>query len=159
MNFDVDHEGRSGWTSGEILNGLGDWLNQTGPADSDNDGVDDLYDLCPNTVAFGYVDVDGCLIDEDGDGVDDFKDDCLGTTSGATVDENGCPVAVDEPRSFFESLSSGDRGAVGRRLQHRQPALCVRVCVEVFSTVWQQSWEQPRSRSAIIATTSLRRFS
>ena len=33
MNFDVDHEGRSGWTSGEILNGLGDWLNQTGSAD------------------------------------------------------------------------------------------------------------------------------
>ena len=33
MNFDVDHEGRSGWTSGEILNGLGGWLNQTGSAD------------------------------------------------------------------------------------------------------------------------------
>ncbi|MDA9150967.1 GDSL-type esterase/lipase family protein [bacterium] len=33
MNFDVDHEGRSGWTSGEILNGLGDWLNQAGSAD------------------------------------------------------------------------------------------------------------------------------
>ena len=86
--------------------------NQTGPVDSDNDGVDDLYDLCPETVAFGYVDLDGCLIDEDGDGVDDFKDDCLGTTSGATVDENGCAVAVDEPRSFFESFSSGEQGAV-----------------------------------------------
>ena len=33
MNFDVDHEGRSGWTSGEILNGLSGWLNQTGSAD------------------------------------------------------------------------------------------------------------------------------
>ena len=33
MNFDLDHEGRGGWTSGEILNGLGDWLNQTGSAD------------------------------------------------------------------------------------------------------------------------------
>ena len=32
-NFDIDHEGRTGWTSGEILNGLGDWLNQTGSAD------------------------------------------------------------------------------------------------------------------------------
>ncbi|MFL2949232.1 MAG: hypothetical protein ACJZ40_02465, partial [Candidatus Poseidoniaceae archaeon] len=86
--------------------------NQTGPADSDNDGVDDLYDLCPNTVAFGYVDVDGCLIDEDGDGVDDFRDDCLGTAAGTTVDADGCPVQNDAPRSFFESLSSGDRGAV-----------------------------------------------
>ena len=33
MNFDVDHEGRSGWTSGEILNGLGEWINQIGSAD------------------------------------------------------------------------------------------------------------------------------
>lgn len=33
MNFDLDHEGRGGWTSGEILNGLDDWLNQTGSAD------------------------------------------------------------------------------------------------------------------------------
>ena len=86
--------------------------NQTGPMDSDNDGVDDLYDICPETVAFGIVDLDGCLIDEDGDGIDDFKDDCLGTTPGATIDANGCAVNVDEPRSFFESLSSGERGAV-----------------------------------------------
>ena len=28
--FDIDHEGRGGWTSGEILNGLDDWLAQTG---------------------------------------------------------------------------------------------------------------------------------
>ena len=86
--------------------------NQTEPMDSDNDGIDDLYDICPETVAFGIVDLDGCLIDEDGDGIDDFKDDCLGTTSGATVDANGCAETVDEPRSFFESFSSGDRGAV-----------------------------------------------
>ena len=33
MNFALDHEGRGGWTSGEILNWLGDWLNQTGSAD------------------------------------------------------------------------------------------------------------------------------
>ena len=28
-----------------------------------------MYDICPETVAFGIVDIDGCLIDEDGDGV------------------------------------------------------------------------------------------
>ena len=27
-NFDVDHEGRGGWTSGDILDGLNDWLEQ-----------------------------------------------------------------------------------------------------------------------------------
>ncbi len=101
--YDEDVGNNSGTPSNET--------NQTGPVDSDNDGVDDLYDICPETVAFGIVDIDGCLIDEDGDGVDDFKDDCLGTTSGATVDANGCAVTVDEPRSFFESFSSGERGA------------------------------------------------
>ncbi|MEM7551275.1 MAG: GDSL-type esterase/lipase family protein [Bacteroidota bacterium] len=32
-NFDIDHEGRGGWTSGRILNGLNGWLNQTGSPD------------------------------------------------------------------------------------------------------------------------------
>ena len=32
-NFDQDHEGRGGWTSGEILNGLDNWLYETGSAD------------------------------------------------------------------------------------------------------------------------------
>ncbi|MDX2301624.1 MAG: hypothetical protein NW226_02435 [Microscillaceae bacterium] len=32
-NFDIDHEGRGGWTSGEILEGLNDWLNKTGSPD------------------------------------------------------------------------------------------------------------------------------
>ena len=29
-NFDIDHEGRGGWTSGQILNGLNGWLSETG---------------------------------------------------------------------------------------------------------------------------------
>ncbi|MFK7796992.1 MAG: hypothetical protein AB8E82_06030, partial [Aureispira sp.] len=33
MSFDIDHDGRSGWTSGQILNGLNGWLNQTGSPD------------------------------------------------------------------------------------------------------------------------------
>ncbi|MEN8927453.1 MAG: GDSL-type esterase/lipase family protein [Flavobacteriales bacterium] len=33
MSFDIDHEGRSGWTSGQILSGLNGWLNQTGSPD------------------------------------------------------------------------------------------------------------------------------
>jgi lysophospholipase L1-like esterase len=32
-NFDVDHEGRGGWTSGQILDGLNAWLNETGAPD------------------------------------------------------------------------------------------------------------------------------
>ncbi len=33
MSFDIDHEGRSGWTSGQILSRLNGWLNQTGAPD------------------------------------------------------------------------------------------------------------------------------
>ena len=32
-NFDINHEGRGGWTSGEILSGLNGWLSQTGSPD------------------------------------------------------------------------------------------------------------------------------
>lgn len=32
-NFDIDHEGRGGWTSGQILDGLNDWLTEVGTPD------------------------------------------------------------------------------------------------------------------------------
>lgn len=32
-DFDVDHEGRGGWTSGQIASGLEDWLDETGSPD------------------------------------------------------------------------------------------------------------------------------
>lgn len=31
--FDIDHEGRGGWTSGQILEGLNSWLSETGSPD------------------------------------------------------------------------------------------------------------------------------
>ena len=33
LNFDIDHEGRGGWTSGDMLEGLEGWLEQTGSPD------------------------------------------------------------------------------------------------------------------------------
>ena len=33
INFDMDHEGRGGFTSGQILNGIEGWLNQAGAPD------------------------------------------------------------------------------------------------------------------------------
>lgn len=32
-SFDVDHEGRGGWTSGQILQGIEGWINQSGAPD------------------------------------------------------------------------------------------------------------------------------
>ncbi len=31
--FDINHEGRGGWTSGQLLDGISEWLGQTGPPD------------------------------------------------------------------------------------------------------------------------------
>lgn len=33
LSFDNDHEGRGGWTSGQILNGLDDWVSRAGVPD------------------------------------------------------------------------------------------------------------------------------
>ncbi|SMO68162.1 SGNH/GDSL hydrolase family protein [Gracilimonas mengyeensis] len=50
LEFDTDHEGRSGWTSGQILDRVEDWLEVTGSPDivlfsspGGNDALDGLY--------------------------------------------------------------------------------------------------------------------
>jgi outer membrane protein OmpA-like peptidoglycan-associated protein len=64
--------------------------------DSDNDGVGDSRDLCPETPAGIRVDYTGCPPDEDNDGVPDYKDKCMRTPPGVQVDLNGCPLDSDE---------------------------------------------------------------
>ncbi|BBG65925.1 outer membrane protein A precursor [Hydrogenimonas sp.] len=63
--------------------------------DSDNDGVADAEDRCPNTPRGVDVDLDGCPLDTDGDGVPDYKDECKGTPDGVKVDAKGCPIDSD----------------------------------------------------------------
>ncbi|MBU2626183.1 MAG: OmpA family protein [candidate division Zixibacteria bacterium] len=65
--------------------------------DSDNDGVKDGVDLCPNTPAeaAGFVDEAGCLIDTDADDVADYLDSCLNTPIGMSVDSVGCSIDED----------------------------------------------------------------
>jgi OmpA-OmpF porin, OOP family len=65
------------------------------PVDSDGDGVFDGLDQCDATAAGVVVDASGCPIDSDGDGVFDGLDQCDGTPAGATVDANGCPTDSD----------------------------------------------------------------
>lgn len=62
------------------------------PADSDNDGVIDPNDKCPNTPAGVKVDAVGCPLDTDGDGVPDYLDKCPGTPKGFKVDAEGCII-------------------------------------------------------------------
>lgn len=64
-------------------------------ADTDNDGVSDKKDNCPDTPMRAVVDEYGCPLDGDDDGVYDGLDACPGTPKGATVDINGCPSDAD----------------------------------------------------------------
>lgn len=65
------------------------------PADSDDDGVYDDKDKCPETPKGATVNEVGCRIDSDGDGVYDDKDKCPGTPKGSTVNEVGCRIDSD----------------------------------------------------------------
>lgn len=62
------------------------------PRDSDQDGVMDDADLCPDTPPGTPVDETGCPIlqDSDRDGVFDDKDQCPDTPQGFQVDGVGC---------------------------------------------------------------------
>jgi OmpA-OmpF porin, OOP family len=57
--------------------------------DTDNDGVPDKYDLCPNTPEGVEVDSVGCPLDTDGDKIPDYKDSCVNEPGLPEFD--GCP--------------------------------------------------------------------
>lgn len=59
--------------------------------DTDNDGVADYKDECPNTPANVEVNEKGCALDSDMDGVPNYLDKCPNTEAGLQVDKNGCP--------------------------------------------------------------------
>ncbi|NDP22905.1 MAG: hypothetical protein GZ091_17775 [Paludibacter sp.] len=66
------------------------------PKDSDKDGIQDIYDECPDTPKNIKVDEDGCPIDSDKDGVPDYLDKCYSTPANVKVDANGCPLDTDK---------------------------------------------------------------
>ena len=78
-------------------------------ADSDEDGVKDGDDLCPNTAAAADVDVIGCSdtqVDSDGDGVctagapSDGPSMCTGT--------DNCPIDANPGQADFDTDGAGD---------------------------------------------------
>lgn len=65
------------------------------PRDTDEDGVPNKHDRCPETPTGAVVDASGCPLDTDQDKVYDGLDKCAGTPVGAIVDANGCPLDGD----------------------------------------------------------------
>lgn len=57
--------------------------------DTDQDGVADRKDKCPDTPAGVKVDENGCPVDTDKDGVPDYQDNCPDVAGVAAL--NGCP--------------------------------------------------------------------
>ena len=70
------------------------------PADTDGDGVLDMWDECPDTPAGVSVTSRGCEIqriedDNDNDRVPNSRDDCPNTPAGSPVDPRGCSLDSD----------------------------------------------------------------
>lgn len=65
--------------------------------DSDNDGISNRRDKCPDTPHGVIVDKKGCPLDTDGDKVPDYYDKCPDTPKEAysTIDADGCPLDTD----------------------------------------------------------------
>jgi len=65
--------------------------------DSDNDGVLDKNDKCPDTPRGQSVDEEGCVLlnDADNDGVPDKEDQCPNTAQGIKVNKKGCQLDSD----------------------------------------------------------------
>ena len=83
--------------------------------DSDGDGVPDSADECPNTAAGVPVDAVGCPRDGDRDGVADNQDKCRNTTFGAEVDSNGCE-RDDDADGVFNRLDRCPNSPAGVRV-------------------------------------------
>jgi len=73
--------------------------------DSDNDGVLDELDKCPNTPAGTKVDSKGCklFLDDDKDGVENSLDKCPNTEAGTKVDSKGCKLFLDDDKDGVEN--------------------------------------------------------
>ena len=73
--------------------------------DTDDDGVDDAFDSCPNTPSGASVNTNGCAesqLDSDNDGVNNVLDECPGTPAGRYVDAKGCLAQFELPSDNFD---------------------------------------------------------
>ena len=93
-----NHDGRDGIDNAEgkmnkkdsyVTHMVGLTFNMGNSIDTDQDGVSDKKDNCPDTPAGVLVDKMGCPLDRDGDGVADYLDNCPDMKGSQLL--NGCP--------------------------------------------------------------------
>ncbi len=77
-----------------------------GGTDSDNDGIYDKFDACPEV--FGLAEYKGCP-DSDSDGIIDSKDACPNTAGLATL--NGCPDADEDGIADKDDACPNNKGS------------------------------------------------
>ncbi len=101
--------------------GIGGKPAQIISKDDDNDGVLNLADRCPNTVAGTRVDASGCKIitkkivgDNDKDGILNNIDRCPNTPAGTHVNRDGCEPPKKVVKKVLDSDNDGVEDSVDR---------------------------------------------
>lgn len=89
----TNNDARDGAVAGSdddfLMHSAGLTFNFGDTKDTDNDGVSDQRDKCPDTPAGASVDKKGCPLDRDNDGVADYMDACPDVAGKTEL--NGCP--------------------------------------------------------------------
>lgn len=86
------------------------------PKDSDNDGIADIYDNCPNSAAGTTVNAQGCG-DSDNDGVIDSNDLCPNSPPNAVVNTQGC--GDDDKDGVANNLDKCPNSAIGVKVDNK----------------------------------------
>lgn len=101
---DDDKDGVPNYVDAEPDTPEGSFVDSKGVAmkDTDNDGILDAYDACPEKA--GLFSNDGCP-DTDGDGIGDNKDKC--PTVAGIWNNSGCPEISEEVREVMDRALKG----------------------------------------------------
>ncbi|MGL5112982.1 MAG: OmpA family protein [Flavobacterium sp.] len=78
--------------------------------DTDNDGVADKKDNCPETPTGVVVDKNGCPLDKDKDGVYDYLDSCIDQAGSQAL--KGCPDSDGDGVADFEDRCVNQAGKI-----------------------------------------------
>ncbi|AWB68939.1 hypothetical protein C2869_06385 [Saccharobesus litoralis] len=118
--------------------------SSTSTYDTDNDGVLDNVDQCPNTPAGATVDSYGCEVigDSDNDGVLDNVDQCPNTPAGATVDSNGCQVIGDSDNDgVLDNVDQCPNTPAGSTVDSNGCEVVVGGCSQIIDIPWSTKTE------------------